>query len=70
MERVTMKIDGMTCGHCVAAVTKALKGLDGVNVEQLSVGSATVAFDPNATSEDRITQAIEDQGYSVAATTR
>ena len=70
MERVTMKIDGMSCGHCVAQVTKALKGLDGVNVEQLSVGSATVAFDPSATSEDRITQAIEDQGYSVASTTR
>lgn len=70
MERVTMKIDGMTCGHCVAQVTKALKGLDGVKVEQLSVGSATVAFDPNATSEEKIAQAIEDQGYAVAATTR
>ena len=70
MERVTMKIDGMTCGHCVARVTKALKGLDGVKVEQLSVGSATVAFDPNATSEEKIAQAIEDQGYAVAATTR
>ena len=70
MERVTMKIDGMTCGHCVAQVTKALKGLDGVKVEQLSVGSATVAFDPNATSEERIAQAIQDQGYAVAAITR
>ena len=70
MERVTMKIDGMTCGHCVAQVTKALKDLEGVNVEQLSVGSATVVFDPNATSEEQIAQAIEDQGYAVAATTR
>lgn len=70
MERVTMKIDGMSCGHCVAQVTKALNGLNGVNVEQLSVGSATVAFDPNATSEAMIARAIEDEGYSVAATTR
>lgn len=70
MERVTMQIDGMTCGHCVARVTKALKALEGVDVERLSVGSATVAFDPNATSEEKIAQAIEDQGYAVAATTR
>lgn len=70
MERVTMKIDGMTCGHCVAQVTKALKDVDGVNVEQVKVGTATVSFDPSSTSEERITQAIEDQGYAVAATTR
>ena len=70
MERMTLKIDGMTCGHCVSQVTKALKAVEGVKVEQLSVGSATVAFDPAVASEDKITQAIEDQGYTVATATR
>ena len=70
MERMTMKIDGMTCGHCVSQVTKALKGLDGVKLEQVSVGSATVSFDSAVASEDRIAKAVEDQGYAVAATTR
>lgn len=70
MERVTLKIDGMTCGHCVAQVTKALKEVDGVNVEQVKVGTATVSFDTDSTSAERITQAIEDQGYAVAAATR
>ena len=70
MERMTMKIDGMTCGHCVSQVTKALKGLDGVNLEQVSVGSATVSFDPTVTPEEKITQAVEDQGYPVATATR
>ena len=70
MDRITMKIDGMTCGHCVAQVTKALKGLEGVEVEQVKVGSATVAFDPAAASEQGIAQAIEDQGYAVASTAR
>ena len=65
-----MKIDGMTCGNCVAHVTKALKSLDGVTLEQVSIGSATVAFDPNATSPDRITSAVEDEGYAVASTSR
>ena len=70
MERMTMKIDGMTCGHCVSQVTKALKGLDGVKLEQVTVGSATVSFDPAIASEARITAAVEDQGYAIAATTR
>lgn len=70
MERVTMKIEGMSCGHCVGQVTKALKGVDGVSVEQVNVGTATVSFDPAATSERRITQAIVDEGYAVAGTTR
>ena len=70
MERMTMKIDGMTCGHCVSQVTKALKELDGVKLEQVSVGSATVSFDSAIASEDRITKAVEDQGYAVAAATR
>lgn len=70
MERVKMKIDGMTCGHCVSQVTKALTEIDGVNVEQVTVGTATISFDPGAASEASISQAIEDQGYAVAATTR
>lgn len=70
MERITMKIDGMSCGHCVSQVTKALKGVDGLEVEQVTVGTATVLFNPTSTSEERITRAVEDQGYAVAATTR
>jgi copper chaperone len=69
MEKLTLKIDGMTCGNCVAHVTKALKELDGVAVEQVSIGSAMLSFDPAATSEERITQAVEDEGYQVAAAT-
>ncbi len=63
MERVTMSVAGMSCGHCVHAVTKALKELDGVTVEKVAVGSATVSYDPGATSVEQITRAVEDAGY-------
>jgi copper chaperone len=63
MQRLTMKVEGMTCGHCVHAVTKALKDLDGVTVENVAVGSATVSYDPGATSVEQITRAVEDAGY-------
>ena len=68
MERMTMKIDGMTCGHCVSAVDKALRKVDGVSVEKVDIGSATVSFDSNEVSEARISEAVSDQGYAVLST--
>jgi copper chaperone CopZ len=70
MDRITMKIDGMSCGHCVGAVASALKSVEGVDVERVEIGSATLAYDPAATSTDRIAQAIEDEGYQVLDTVR
>ena len=70
MERVSLEIEGMTCGHCVAQVSTALQGIDGVEVEQVGIGNATVRFDERATSERAIAQAIEDEGYTVASATR
>ena len=68
MNRTNLKIDGMSCGHCVASVKNTLSALDGVQVEQVSVGQATIAYDPATTPMDRITKAIEDEGYSVVST--
>ena len=70
MDRVKLTIQGMSCGHCVSAVDKALKRMDGVQVEQVAIGSATVSYDPAATSTDKIARAIEDEGYTVAGTVR
>ena len=69
MDRIELKIDGMTCGHCVSAVDKALKAIDGVTVEHVAVGTATVSYDPTAVSEARISEAVEDEGYAVTGTT-
>ena len=67
MSTLTMEISGMTCGHCVGAVTRALKELDGVTVEQVTVGKARVDYDTATTTPDRIARAIEDEGYRVVA---
>ena len=68
MERVTMNIDGMSCGHCVRSVESALAELAGVTVEQVQVGQATVSYDPATVSTSRIAQAVEDEGYTVVET--
>ena len=69
METVTLKVEGMTCGGCVASVTRVLKAMPGVGdaVVQLDARSATVTFDPARTSVPALKSAIEDAGYAVAA---
>jgi copper ion binding protein len=64
MEHLTLKIDGMSCGHCVARVEKALKRLDGVNVNRVEIGSADVTYDPAKTPFATIREALDDAGYT------
>jgi copper chaperone len=66
MQQITMNVGGMSCGHCVAAVTRALESVDGVRVEQVGVGKATVSYDPDVTSPARIAEALEGEGYAAA----
>ena len=68
METVTLKVEGMTCGGCVASVTRVLKATPGVGdaVVRLDVRSAAVTFDPARTSVPALKSAIEDAGYAVA----
>jgi copper chaperone CopZ len=70
MDRMRIDIEGMSCGHCVGAVKRALQSVEGVQVEEVAIGSATVTYDPAAVSPERITGAIEDEGYVVASTGR
>jgi copper chaperone len=64
MERVKLAVQGMSCGHCVAAVDAALKEVDGVEVESVSIGSATVRIDPTKATVGALIDAVADAGYS------
>lgn len=61
----TLHIEGMSCQHCVRAVREALEATEGVDVDEVQVGSAVVQFDPSTTNLDRIREAIEEAGYTV-----
>ncbi|WP_396219359.1 heavy-metal-associated domain-containing protein [Gemmatimonas sp.] len=67
MDKLTMQITGMTCGHCVAGVTRALKGVPGVTVDQVVIGTASVGYDPTATTPADIAKAVEEEGYRVVS---
>jgi copper chaperone len=66
MKEHELKIRGMSCHHCVMAVRKELEKIPGLEIKDVSIGSAVVAFDEDAVSSTQLKQAIEDAGYSVA----
>src|SRR5689334_14136676 len=64
METVTLKVNGMSCGGCVASVTRALKATPGVSdaIVRLDARDATVTFDPAQTGAGALRTAIENAG--------
>jgi copper chaperone len=64
MAQVQLKITGMSCGHCVKAVEKALDQVQGVQARTVQVGSAEVTFDAQQASTERLLAAIREEGYS------
>lgn len=64
MTSLTLTIDGMSCGHCVMSVQKALRALDGVEVTQVQIGSAALQYDPARRTVEEILEAVRDQGFT------
>ncbi len=64
---LTLHITGMSCGHCVAAVKKALAAVPGIELDRVEIGTATLQFDATKTDMAHIAHAVEDAGYAVAS---
>ena len=67
MRSLTLHIEGMSCGHCLNAVSRALAGLPGVEVDSLRIGRADVRYDERTVDPSRIAEAIEEAGYRATA---
>ncbi|MBP2684705.1 MAG: mercuric transport protein periplasmic protein [Deltaproteobacteria bacterium] len=67
--QVALAITGMTCGHCVAAVKKALAAVPGVEEVEVTLAPprAAVAFDPSRTTVEMLTKATAEEGYPSSA---
>lgn len=60
-------VTGMTCGHCVNAVTKELTALPGVTQVDIDLASGAVAIESDAPLDTAaIAAAVEEAGYTVA----
>lgn len=66
MTTTTLKVTGMTCGHCVRSVSEAIGTLDGVQSAdvQLESGRATVLYDEEKVSPRDMVGAVLEEGYT------
>ena len=67
MKNEVIKVESMSCMHCVNAIKKAVGGLKGVETVEVDLNGKTVAvsYDEEKVTLSDIKNAIEDQGYDV-----
>jgi copper chaperone len=65
LEIRTLKIEGMSCQHCVMHVKTELAKV--ATVKDIQIGSATVEIDPAATSAETLKTAVATAGYEVVS---
>lgn len=63
MKTVTVHIEGMSCGHCLNAVNRALSQLPGISVDSVQIGRASLRYDEAVTSPEAIERAVGAAGY-------
>lgn len=63
---MTMKIEGMMCPHCQAAVKKALEAFDGVTAEVSLEDKAAYITASGDVDREALKKAVEDAGYEVS----
>jgi copper ion binding protein len=67
MEKLTLKVEGMSCGHCEIAVQDAVRKLPGIKKIKASKRKkeAAVEYDASAVTAEQIAKVINDTGYQV-----
>lgn len=67
MQTERLMVTGMTCGGCASKVSRALNAISGVDHVKVSLaaGDATVRFNEQLTSIDRLKSAVKNAGYGV-----
>lgn len=66
MANQIFQVQGMSCSHCVQAVTDAVKGIDAGADVRVDLGSGRVEVQSERERAELV-RAIEDEGYRVAA---
>lgn len=68
MTEKTLKVQGMSCGHCISSIEGNVGQLSGVETVKVHLedGNVDVTFDAEKVNLKDITEVIEDQGYDVA----
>ena len=62
---ITLHVEGMSCGHCVRAVTQAIQALDPAAKVQVDLAAKTVQAETSL-ARDAVATAVTEEGYKVA----
>ena len=67
MEQETIKVEGMTCQHCVEIITDALNNINGLNVVNVDLvkKEVSVKFNENETKLQKISEKIIEVGFEL-----
>jgi copper chaperone CopZ len=66
MSTTTYQVTGMTCGHCVQAVTSEVSAIDGVTDVQVDLASGRVEVTGEDVTEQAVRAAVDEAGYALA----
>lgn len=67
LEQRTFNVAGMTCEHCVAAVSAEVGELAGVSGVDVDLASGELVVRGSDIQNDAVRAAVEEAGYSLAA---
>ncbi len=62
----TIRVQGMSCNHCVMAVTKALSKIQGISDIKVDLAKGEATFDrTESVNLDQVKREIEQEGFTV-----
>ncbi|WP_202081335.1 copper chaperone CopZ [Caldalkalibacillus salinus] len=69
MVKETLKVEGMSCGHCVSSVEGSVGEIQGVSSVKVNLdqGLVDVEYDSKVVNLDKIKETIDEQGFDVVS---
>jgi copper chaperone CopZ len=68
MSETTYVVKGMTCGHCIRAVTTEVEQVSGVEAVRIDLAGATVTVTGTGFTDEQIKGAVVEAGYEFGGT--
>lgn len=65
MNTQSYTVDGMTCGHCAAAVTREVSAVAGVESVAVDVDAGILTVTSDGSADADIAAAVDDAGYTL-----
>ena len=65
-ETIELKVDGMTCDHCVRAVTEAISGVNGVSEARVDFDAGAATVTGEGVDLAAVVAAVVEEGYEAA----